>query len=121
MKKNHLFILLMIAFALLIGILAFADDDNGIKYPAAYCFTEEEMQELRDMLIAGEIEEAINSIDGRLDMETIRYIINPRTGKYHVPTCPTIKDIIYPIGYTGTSEEASAAGFSKCGRCLKNN
>ncbi len=119
MKRNILITILILIIALLIGILAFADDNKGITYPAAYCFTKDDMLELREMLSGDEIEKALASIDGRLNMETITFIINPRTGKFHRTTCRTISDIIYPVGYTGTEEEASAAGFSKCGLCLK--
>ena len=102
--------------ALILCLWALADSGELFK-PAAYNFTEEELSTLRAQIADGEIEQALMTLDGRLDGSGIRYIINPRTGKYHLPDCRSLSDIIFPIGFSGDGSELAAAGFKACKNC----
>ena len=117
MKSKRMIAALLILAALIAGT-AYAYKKSTVAYqPAAYTFTKAELADLRELIANGESAEALDVLDGRLSYSAITFIINPRTGKYHFTDCATIEDIIYPVAYCGTSEEAKAAGFSPCGRC----
>lgn len=111
--KNKLIIALIFVF-----LLAFADTEYTAQ-PRAYTFTESELSELRQQLRDGETEKALETLNGRLTGTAITFIINPRTGKYHVKSCRTMPDIMYPIAFTGSRYELDQSGFKACKHCIE--
>ena len=49
----------------------------------------------------------------------VTYVLNKNTHKFHLPTCPSVKDIKPKnrIDFYGTKEEAEALGYVGCKRC----
>lgn len=47
------------------------------------------------------------------------YILNTNTGKFHLPSCPSVGQMSdsNKQEFTGTRDEAIAMGYSPCGRC----
>ncbi len=51
--------------------------------------------------------------------EEIDYVVNTNTGKFHYPTCASVRDI-KPANrkdFKGTANELAAQGYSPCGSC----
>lgn len=107
--------ILAIALLLTISIIAIAESNSHI--PAAYTFTANELEEIRDKIAGGKYDEALADLDGRLDGSLLTFIINPRTGKFHETWCNEIEKIIYPIGYTGSAKALKESGFTACKKC----
>lgn len=53
------------------------------------------------------------------DAETVLYILNAKTGKFHYPDCSSAINMKANVReeYAGTREELIAAGYEPCGRC----
>ena len=47
------------------------------------------------------------------------YVINTKSGKFHLPSCKSVKDIKEKNrrDFTGTREEVIAQGYAPCGNC----
>lgn len=57
--------------------------------------------------------------DTNTDEETINYVLNTHTLKFHLPSCHSV-DRISPENrsdFTGTREEAATMGYAPCGNC----
>ncbi|MBR5751148.1 MAG: hypothetical protein IKX84_02065 [Clostridia bacterium] len=116
MSRSLRIISVLTLIALILCLWALADDDAPFR-PRAYTFTEEELAALREQIAGGDTEQALAALDGRLDGSAVRYIINPRTGKYHTPYCRNLSDITCPVGFTGDRQELDDAGFKACKAC----
>ena len=100
-----------------VAVAAYKISDGAAYYPAAYTFTASEMAELREMIADGKGAEALALIDGRMDGSEVTFILNPRTGKYHMPWCKEIAKMTYPVAVTGDLAEMQRGEFRGCKKC----
>lgn len=51
--------------------------------------------------------------------ESVDYVVNKNTGKYHEPSCPSVEEMkpSNRMDYCGTSEELEEQGYEPCKRC----
>ena len=56
---------------------------------------------------------------GEQNPETVTYILNTNTGKFHVPGCSSVRDMkeSNKLPFGGTRDEAIAQGYVPCKRC----
>lgn len=49
----------------------------------------------------------------------VTYVVNTNTGKFHIPTCSSVGDILDEnrVDHKGTREELIELGYDPCGRC----
>ena len=51
--------------------------------------------------------------------ESVSFIVNTRTGKFHDPNCPSVRDIMPQnrLEFSGDRESLLEKGYTPCGRC----
>ena len=61
----------------------------------------------------------ISSTATAASSEQMTYIVNTNTGKFHLPTCPSVSDIKEKnkITYSGNREDLISQGYEPCKRC----